>query len=168
MIIATIKWAVGISTRSPWACSSKRSANHQPVVAMPFSTWAQISFPAVQDAIRKLSDWCVTVLVGDEIYEQHEPGTGEHYVHLFPWYCQQGPHHPTRQPAHTSHEQMLRLAPAHLIHPHQLRRVRQHSPDANCEQPDRTRPPIRNCSTWAALHTSSTTSKTRRGNSLAL
>jgi hypothetical protein len=59
---------------------------HQPVVAMPFSNWAQIGFPAVQDAIRKLSGWGVTVLVGDEIYKQHEPGTGEHYIQLFPWH----------------------------------------------------------------------------------
>ncbi|MDQ3600544.1 MAG: hypothetical protein M3408_04710, partial [Actinomycetota bacterium] len=53
---------------------------------MPFSNWAQIRFPAVVDAIRKLTDWGVTVLVGDDVYPQHEPGTGEHYVHLFPWH----------------------------------------------------------------------------------
>ncbi len=38
------------------------------------------------DAIRKLTDWGVTALVGDDVYPQHEPGTGEHYVHLFPWH----------------------------------------------------------------------------------
>ncbi len=52
---------------------------------MPFSNWAQISFPAVQDAMCKLSDWGVIVLVGDDVYKQHEPGTGENYIHLFPW-----------------------------------------------------------------------------------
>ncbi|MGH3906053.1 MAG: hypothetical protein ACRDTE_18005 [Pseudonocardiaceae bacterium] len=28
----------------------------------------------------------MTVLVGDDIYKQHEPGTGDSYVHLFPWH----------------------------------------------------------------------------------
>lgn len=27
------------------------------------------------------------MLVGDEVYEQHEPGTGEDFIHLFPWHC---------------------------------------------------------------------------------
>jgi hypothetical protein len=36
----------------------------------------------VQVARRNLSDWGVTVLSGDE---QHEPGTGENYLDLFPW-----------------------------------------------------------------------------------
>jgi hypothetical protein len=52
---------------------------------MPFSNRAQISFPAIREAMRKLTAWGVIVLVGDNIYEQHEPGTGDNYVHLFPW-----------------------------------------------------------------------------------
>jgi len=54
---------------------------------VPFSNRAQLSFPAGQDAIRKLTGWGITVLVGDEVYEQHEPGTGEDFIHLFPWHC---------------------------------------------------------------------------------
>ncbi len=34
----------------------------------------------------KLTTSGVTVLVGDDVYEQHEPGTGDSYVHLFPWH----------------------------------------------------------------------------------
>lgn len=80
------KWAAGISDTLPLGLLVEVVGKHQPVVAMPFSNWAQISFPAVRDAITKLSQWGVTVLVGDEVYRQHEPGTGDHYVHLFPWH----------------------------------------------------------------------------------
>lgn len=52
---------------------------------MPFSNHAQISFPAIQDAMEKLSAWGVTILVGDDVYEQHQPGTGDSHVHRFPW-----------------------------------------------------------------------------------
>ncbi|MCP2275220.1 flavoprotein [Nocardia amikacinitolerans] len=79
------KWAAGISDTLPLGLLVEAVGKGLPVVAMPFSNWAQISFPAVQDAIRKLSEWGVTMLVGDEVYKQHEPGTGDKYVHLFPW-----------------------------------------------------------------------------------
>lgn len=80
------KWAAGISDTLPLGLLVEAVGKRQPVVAMPFSNWAQISFPAVQDAMRKLGEWGVTVLVGDDVYKQHEPGTGDHYVHLFPWH----------------------------------------------------------------------------------
>ncbi|MGV9674984.1 flavoprotein [Nocardia sp. NPDC003482] len=91
MIVAPItcnslaKWAAGISDTLPLGLLVEAVGKRQPVVAMPFSNWAQINFPAIQEAIRKLSDWGVTVLVGDEVYKQHEPGTGANYIHLFPW-----------------------------------------------------------------------------------
>ncbi|QFZ20263.1 flavoprotein [Saccharothrix syringae] len=92
MIVAPItcnslaKWAAGISDTLPLGLLVEAVGKRQPVVAMPFSNWAQISFPAVQEAMRKLSDWGVTVLVGDEVYKQHDPGTGANYIHLFPWH----------------------------------------------------------------------------------
>jgi phosphopantothenoylcysteine synthetase/decarboxylase len=92
MIVAPItcnslaKWAAGVSDTLPLGLLVEAVGKRQPVVAMPFSNWAQIRFPAVADAMRKLTDWGVTVLVGDDVYPQHEPGTGEHYVHLFPWH----------------------------------------------------------------------------------
>lgn len=91
MIVAPItcnslaKWAAGISDTLPLGLLVEAVGKGLPVVAMPFSNWAQISFPAVQDAMRKLSEWGVTVLVGDEVYRQHEPGTGADFIHLFPW-----------------------------------------------------------------------------------
>jgi phosphopantothenoylcysteine synthetase/decarboxylase len=80
------KWAAGISDTLPLGLLVEAVGKRQPVVAMPFSNWAQISFPAIQDAMRKLADWGVTVLAGDDVYKQHAPGTGEDYIHLFPWH----------------------------------------------------------------------------------
>lgn len=92
MVVAPItcnslaKWAAGISDTLPLGLLVEAVGKRQPVVAMPFSNHAQISFPAVQDAITKLTAWGVTVLVGDDVYKQHEPGTGGNYVQLFPWH----------------------------------------------------------------------------------
>lgn len=91
MIVAPItcnslaKWAAGISDTLPLGLLVEGVGKGLPIVAVPFSNRAQISFPAVQDAIRKLSEWGVTMLVGDEVYKQHEPGTGERYLDRFPW-----------------------------------------------------------------------------------
>ncbi len=79
------KWAAGISDTLPLGLLVEAVGKGQPVVAMPFSNWAQISFPAIQQAMSTLTEWGVTILVGEDIYKQHEPGTGDNYVHLFPW-----------------------------------------------------------------------------------
>jgi len=79
------KWAAGISDTLPLGLVVEAVGKGVPVVAMPFSNRAQLGFPAVQDALRKLAEWGVTVL-GDEAYQPHEPGTGGEYVHLFPWH----------------------------------------------------------------------------------
>jgi phosphopantothenoylcysteine synthetase/decarboxylase len=80
------KWAAGISDRLPLGLLVEAVGKRLPVVAMPFSNRAQINFPAIQEAMTKLTAWGVTVLVGDDVYKQHEPGTGDNYVHLFPWH----------------------------------------------------------------------------------
>lgn len=91
MIVAPItcnsvaKWAAGISDTLPLGLLVEAVGKGLPVVAVPFSNRAQINFPAVQDAIRKLSGWGVTMLVGDEVYKQPEPGTGERHIDRFPW-----------------------------------------------------------------------------------
>ncbi|MER7244443.1 flavoprotein [Kribbella sp. NPDC000426] len=91
MIVAPItcnslaKWAAGISDTLPLGLLVEAVGKKQPVVAMPFSNYAQTRFPAIQQAIERLSSWGVTVLVGDDVYKQHEPGTGDRYIHLFPW-----------------------------------------------------------------------------------
>ena len=90
------KWAVGISDTLALGLLVEAVGKKLPVAAMPFSNYAQISFPGLQDAIDKLSQWGVTMLVGDDVYKQHEPGTGENYIHLFPWELawQAVQHHP--------------------------------------------------------------------------
>lgn len=79
------KWAAGISDTLPLGLLVEAVGRGLPVVAMPFSNHAQIAFPAVQEAMRRLAGWGVRVLVGDEVYPQHEPGTGSAHVHRFPW-----------------------------------------------------------------------------------
>ncbi|MGH3773525.1 MAG: flavoprotein [Pseudonocardiaceae bacterium] len=92
MVVAPItcnslaKWAAGISDTLPLGLLVEAVGKHQPVVAMPFSNRAQLSFPPIQDAMTKLATWGVTVLVGDDVYEQHQPTTGSNYVRLFPWH----------------------------------------------------------------------------------
>lgn len=80
------KWAAGISDTLPLGLLVEAVGKRQPVVAMPFSNRAQLAFPAVREAMLRLSGWGVAVLAGDEVYEQHAPGTGSEHVHRFPWH----------------------------------------------------------------------------------
>jgi Flavoprotein len=80
------KWAAGISDTLPLGILVEAYGKRLPVVCLPFSNGAQLSFPAVQDAMRKLSEWGVTMLTGNDVYEPHAPGTGGRYLHLFPWH----------------------------------------------------------------------------------
>ncbi|MFE3193746.1 flavoprotein [Nocardia sp. NPDC059240] len=79
------KWAAGISDTLPLGLLVEAIGKRLPVVAVPYSNRAQLSFPALQTAVRNLSEWGVTMLAGDDVYELHEPGTGADYIHLFPW-----------------------------------------------------------------------------------
>jgi hypothetical protein len=78
------KWAAGISDTLPLGLLVEALGKRLPVVCMPFSNRAQLNFPAIQNAMRNLTDWGVTIL-GADVYTPHEPGTGGKYVHLFPW-----------------------------------------------------------------------------------
>lgn len=80
------KWAAGISDTLPLGLVVEAVGKALPVVAMPFSNRAQLAFPAVAEALDKLERWGVGVLVGDDVYRPHEPGTGNDFVHLFPWH----------------------------------------------------------------------------------
>jgi phosphopantothenoylcysteine synthetase/decarboxylase len=79
------KWAAGISDTLPLGLVVEAVGKGLPVVAMPFSNHAQLNFPAVAEALGKLDQWGVSVLVGDGVYPPHEPGTGNDFAHLFPW-----------------------------------------------------------------------------------
>ncbi|WP_280370081.1 flavoprotein [Nocardia wallacei] len=75
------KWAAGISDTLPLGLLVEAVGKGLPLVAVPFSNRAQMSFPAIRTGMRNLSEWGVTVLTGDE----HEPGTGERFLPQFPW-----------------------------------------------------------------------------------
>nr|WP_069162064.1 flavoprotein [Nocardia altamirensis] len=88
MIVAPItsnslaKWAAGISDTLPLGLLVEGVGLELPVVAVPFANRALISFPAVQDAVHKLSQWGVAMLVEDT---PHEPKSGGDAADRFPW-----------------------------------------------------------------------------------
>jgi phosphopantothenoylcysteine synthetase/decarboxylase len=88
MIIAPItsnslaKWAAGISDTLPLGLLIEGLGLGIPVVAVPFANRALLSFPPVSEAVRKLSQWDVTVLFEDA---PHEPKAGGAAREQFPW-----------------------------------------------------------------------------------
>jgi phosphopantothenoylcysteine synthetase/decarboxylase len=80
------KWAAGISDTLPLGLLVEAIGKHLPTVCLPFSNHAQLSFPAIQTAMRNLTDWGVAIL-GVDVYKPHDPGTGGKYVPLFPWHA---------------------------------------------------------------------------------
>lgn len=79
------KWAVGISDTLPLGLLVEAVGKRLPVVAAPYSNDAQLGFPPIRDAMRKLSEWGVTVLAGDDVRTSHKPGTGAGQRDSFPW-----------------------------------------------------------------------------------
>lgn len=88
MIVAPItsnslaKWAAGISDTLPLGLLVEAVGLRIPVVAVPFVNRALRSFPPVDEAVRKLTGWGVTVV---ENSGPHEPGTGGERMKEFPW-----------------------------------------------------------------------------------
>lgn len=79
------KWATGISDTLPLGLLVEALGMGIPVVAVPFSNSAHISFPAVQTAIRNLSAWGVAMVVVDDMPDPHVPGTVAPDIHQLPW-----------------------------------------------------------------------------------
>lgn len=77
------KWAAGISDTLLLGLLVEGLGKGLPIVGVPYSNRAQISFPAIQEGMRKLSEWGVTIVIGEG--EPHERGTGEARLPLFPW-----------------------------------------------------------------------------------
>ncbi|MGK8512613.1 flavoprotein [Nocardia asiatica] len=78
------KWAAGISDTLLLGLLVEGLGKGLPIVGVPYSNRAQISFPAIQDGMRKLSEWGVTIVIGEG--EPHERGTGEARLPHFPWH----------------------------------------------------------------------------------
>ena len=82
----TTKFAAGISDTLALGLLVEGLGRGLPIVAVPFTNAAMAAHPAFGEAIDKLRSWGVTVLYGDDVVELHDPGTGEQYLHQFPWH----------------------------------------------------------------------------------
>ena len=56
-----------------------------PMVAMPFTNYAQAAHPALGKTSRSFGLRGVHVLYGPDVYPLHEPGTGGDHLDAFPW-----------------------------------------------------------------------------------
>jgi phosphopantothenoylcysteine synthetase/decarboxylase len=80
------KWGAGICDTLALGILVESIGKKLPVVALPFTNYAQAAHPAFEDNIGKLRSWGVRVLYGPDVYPLHEPGTGGRYVNVFPWH----------------------------------------------------------------------------------
>ncbi len=79
------KWAAGISDTLLLGLLVEGLGKGLPIVAVPFTNSAQASHPAFAQNVRRLREWGVTVLYGDDVYPLHPPGTGDGHIAEFPW-----------------------------------------------------------------------------------
>ena len=79
------KWAAGICDTLALGILVEAIGKGLPLVALPFSNYAHAAHPAFIENVGKLRSWGVTVLFGPDVYPMHDPGTGNSYLHLFPW-----------------------------------------------------------------------------------
>lgn len=79
------KWAAGICDTLALGLLVEAIGKKLPVVALPFTNKAHAAHPAFVENVDRLRSWGVTVLLGDDVYPLHEPGTGSSFLHLYPW-----------------------------------------------------------------------------------
>jgi phosphopantothenoylcysteine synthetase/decarboxylase len=79
------KWGAGICDTLPLGIIVEAIGKRLPVVALPFTNYAQAMHPAFEENIRKLRSWGVEVLYGPDIYPLHAPGTGDRHLDKYPW-----------------------------------------------------------------------------------
>jgi phosphopantothenoylcysteine synthetase/decarboxylase len=79
------KWALGICDTLPLGILVEGIGKKLPIVALPFTNYAQADHPAFQQSIDKLRTWGAQVLYGPDVYPLHAPGTGGQYIEVFPW-----------------------------------------------------------------------------------
>ena len=81
----TNKWAAGIADTLALGILVEGIGNGLPIVALPFTNAAMAAHPAFLESLDRLRSWGVTVLFGDDVVPLHAPGTGERFLHEFPW-----------------------------------------------------------------------------------
>jgi Flavoprotein len=79
------KWAAGICDTLALGILVEGIGLGLPIVAVPASNRAHAAHPAFVQNVAKLRSWGVNVLSGPDVLPEHDPGTGDSYVHLFPW-----------------------------------------------------------------------------------
>jgi phosphopantothenoylcysteine synthetase/decarboxylase len=79
------KWAAGICDTLALGILVEGIGKRLPIVAMPFTNYAQAAHPAFEANIEKLRSWGVHVLYGPDVYPLHAPGTGGNHLDAFPW-----------------------------------------------------------------------------------
>lgn len=57
-----------------------------PLVVMPFTNNAMANHPAFGENVKRLRDWGIDVLHGDEFAPSFAPGMGDTHVDEFPWH----------------------------------------------------------------------------------
>jgi len=80
------KWAAGIADTLALGLVVEGIGAGLPIVAVPFTNAAMAAHPAFAVSIANLRSWGVSVLYGDDVVPQFAPGTGERYLHEFPWH----------------------------------------------------------------------------------
>lgn len=80
------KWGAGICDTLALGILVEAIGKKLPVVALPFTNYAQAAHPAFEENIGKLRSWGVQVLYGPEVYPLHAPGTGSQHLDIFPWH----------------------------------------------------------------------------------
>ena len=79
------KWAAGICDTLALGILVEGIGKKLPIVAMPFTNYAQAAHPVFEDNIDKLRSWGVRVLYGPDVYPLHAPGSGYDHLDIFPW-----------------------------------------------------------------------------------
>jgi phosphopantothenoylcysteine synthetase/decarboxylase len=80
------KWAAGIADTLALGLIVEGIGAGLPIVAVPFTNAVMAAHPAFAVSIANLRSWGVSVLHGDDVIPPFAPGTGERYLHLFPWH----------------------------------------------------------------------------------
>lgn len=79
------KWAAGICDTLALGILVEGIGKKLPIVAMPFTNYAQAAHPAFEENIQKLRSWGIQVLYGPDVYPLHAPGTGYDHLGDYPW-----------------------------------------------------------------------------------
>jgi phosphopantothenoylcysteine synthetase/decarboxylase len=79
------KWAAGIADTLALGLLVEGQGRGLPIVAIPYTNEAMAAHPALLASLERLRSWGIAVLFGDDVVRLHPPGTGERYLHAFPW-----------------------------------------------------------------------------------